>query len=151
MQGWGWGCEVSGVSRALTSARLFLQHGSGSPHSVPAPLTESWPSRCRCEFSRLRPRPFLCALGWEGVCLLSPGVDLPSSSISWPCRSPVRSVTFPASVCLSVNQAGGCLTSLPQVPASELYQEATLCALPYPGPAENKPPARDIFRHSLIK
>lgn len=66
---------------------------------------------------------------------------LPSCSHPWPCRSLVR-------LSVSICEPGWLVSSRP---ALELYQEAALCARPHPGPAEKKPPARDIFRHSLIK
>lgn len=68
--GWESGFEVSGDSSALACMTPFLplraaffQLGPGSSHSAPASPSESWASRYRFEFSRLRAVWSLCPLG----------------------------------------------------------------------------------------
>lgn len=150
------GTDISGPCRepqllCVTIPSLwgcFLQHGPGSPHSLPAPLSESWASRCRWKFLRLRSRQSLCPLGWEDSCFLFPGVCSSAFLQSPLALQEPGEICFPSSLNVSICEPGWLVSNRS---ALELYQEAALCARPRPGPAENKPPARDIFRHSLIK
>lgn len=108
------GTDISGTCRepqllCVTIPSLwgcFLQHGPGSPHSFPAPLSESWASRCRWELLRLRSRQSLCPLGWEDSRFLSPGVRSSAFLQSPLALQEPGEICFPSSLNVSICEPG---------------------------------------------